>query len=102
MKLGILLTTSPENENTSTVIAVSDAARRQGHEVSIFLMYDGVYNIHRKEFVALLDKGVNITVCTFNVEQRNVGRVKGILFGSQYDHACIANDVDRFVSFGQP
>lgn len=100
MKLGILLTTSPENENTNTVIAISRAAREQGHEVSIFLMYDGVYNIHKKEFAELAGKGVNIAVCALNVEQRKIGRVDGILFGSQYDNACIANDADRFISFG--
>ena len=100
MKLGILLTTSPENENTHTVIALSKAAREQGHEVSVFLMYDGVYNINKKEFVELVEKGVNITVCTLNAEQRKTGRVEGIRFGSQYDHACIAGDADRFISFG--
>ena len=100
MKLGILLTTSPENENTNTVIAISKAARERGHDVSIFLMYDGVYNVHKKEFAGLVDKGVNIAVCALNVEQRKVNRVEGILFGSQYDHACIAGDVDRFISFG--
>ena len=100
MKLGILLTTSPENENTNTVIAISRTAREQGHKVCIFLMYDGVYNVHKKEFAELTDKGVNIIVCALNCEQRKVGRVDGILFGSQYDHACIASDVDRFISFG--
>src|SRR5659263_445845 len=100
MKLGILLTTSPESENTNTVIEISKAAREEGHDVSIFLMYDGVYNVNLKEFVALVDKGVDITICAFNAEQRNVAKVDGILFGSQYDHACIASDVDRFISFG--
>ena len=100
MRLGILLTTSPENENTHTAIAISRAAREQGHEVSIFLMYDGVYNIHSKDFIELVNKGVNIAVCALNVEQRKTGRVDGILFGSQYDHACIASSVDRFISFG--
>ncbi len=100
MKLGILLTTSPENENTNTVISISRAAREQGHEVSIFLMYDGVYNIHKNEFLELVDRGVNIAVCALNAEQRDVGRVEGVLFGSQYDHACIASEVDRFISFG--
>ncbi len=100
MKLGILLTTSPENENTNTVISISTEARKAGHDVSIFLMYDGVYNVNKKEFVDLVEKGVNIAVCALNVEQRKVGRVEGILFGSQYDHACIAGEVDRFISFG--
>ena len=100
MKLGILLTTSPENENTHTVIELSKAARKLKHDVFIFLMYDGVYNIHKKEFVELVDEGVNIAVCALNVEQRKIGKVNGVLFGSQYDHACIASDVDRFISFG--
>ncbi len=100
MKLGILLTTSPENENTNTVIAMSKAAKEAGHEVSIFLMYDGVYNAYKKEFAELIDKGVNIAVCALNAEQRRMGKVDGILFGSQYDHACIASNVDRFISFG--
>ncbi len=100
MKLGILLTTSPENENTNTVISLSRAAREQGHEVSIFLMYDGVYNVNKKEFAELADRGVSIAVCALNAEQRSIKKVDGILFGSQYDHACIAGDVDRFISFG--
>ena len=100
MKLGILLTSSPENENTNTVISICRAARGQGHEVSVFLMYDGVYNINKKEFAALVDSGVSITLCAMNAEQRKVGKVDRILFGSQYDHACIAGGVDRFISFG--
>lgn len=100
MKLGILLTTTPENENTNTVISISTAARRQGHDVSIFLMYDGIYNVNRKEFAGLTEIGVNIAVCALNAEQRHVAKVEGILFGSQYDHACIARDVDKFLSFG--
>ncbi len=72
----------------------------QGHDVSIFLMYDGVYNVNKKEFAELVDKGVEIAICAFNAEQRKVAKVDGILFGSQYDHACIASDVDRFISFG--
>ncbi len=100
MKLGMLLTTSPENENTHTVIEISRAALELGHDVFIFLMYDGVYNVNKKEFAELVNKGVNIAVCALNVEQRKMGRVAGIQFGSQYDHACIASDVDRFISFG--
>jgi len=68
--------------------------------VSIFLMYDGVYNVHKKEFAELAGKGVSIAVCALNAEQRKTGKVDGILFGSQYDHACIAQGVDRLVSFG--
>lgn len=100
MKLGILLTTSPENENTNTVIEISKAAREDGVEVSIFLMYDGIYNVNKKDFAELVNNGVEIAICALNAEQRKIGRVDGILFGSQYDHACIAGEADRFISFG--
>ncbi len=99
MKLGILLTTSPENENTHTVIALSKAARKQGHDVSIFLMHEGVYNINNDEFSQLVQIGVSIVVCTLNVEQRKLSRLEGIIFGSQYDNACMVNESDRFLSF---
>jgi hypothetical protein len=63
-------------------------------------MYDGVHNVNKKEFAELVEKGVDIAICAFNAEQRKIGKIDGILFGSQYDHACIASDVDRFLSFG--
>jgi len=100
MKLGILLTTSPENENTHTVIALSRAARKLGHKVSIFLMDDGVYNAQKKEFTSLLESGVEIILCTLNTEQRCVGKIEGMVYGSQYDLACIAHESDRLLSFG--
>ena len=45
MKIGILLTTSKEYEDAHTVLNIADAALKEGHEVGIFLMDDGVYNI---------------------------------------------------------
>jgi len=56
-KLGILLTTSPENENTYTCIRLAEAALATAREVHIFLMCDGVYNIYHKGFIALREKG---------------------------------------------
>ena len=98
-KLGILLTTSPENGNTNTVIKLSRAALGQGVEVSIFLMADGIYNINKDYFLELLEEGAEISVCAHNASKRKVERVDGINFGSQYDLAIVANESDRFISF---
>jgi sulfur relay (sulfurtransferase) complex TusBCD TusD component (DsrE family) len=106
-KLGILLTTSPENENTHTVIKISQAALSLGYEVHIFLMDDGVYNVHREEFLALIGKGAEISLCAYNADQRSVPRpvlskVEGkeaILWGSQDDLANIVRQSDRFLAF---
>jgi len=65
----------------------------EGHEVSIFLMYDGVYNVNKRNLRNWWIKAWH-AICALNAEQRKVAKVDGILFGSQYDHACIASDVD--------
>ena len=98
-RLGIFLTTSPESENTFTVIKLAEAAISSGKDVQIFLMCDGVYNINNKSFMSLLDKGVSITLCAHNASERAVEKKEGIRFGSQYDHAYIVNESDRFISF---
>ena len=98
-RLGIFLTTSPESENTFTVIKLAEAAISSGKDVQIFLMCDGVYNINNKGFMSLLDKGVSITLCAHNASERAVEKKEGIRFGSQYDHAYIVNESDRFISF---
>jgi sulfur relay (sulfurtransferase) complex TusBCD TusD component (DsrE family) len=98
-KLGILLSTSPESENTYTVIKIAEAALLAGKEVYIFLMDDGVYNVNHSNFCGLTDRGAQITLCGHNAEERNVLRKEGIDFGSQYDLAGIAHKVDRFLAF---
>lgn len=98
-RLGILLTTSPENENTFTVIKLTETALSSERDVRIFLMCDGVYNINDKNFVSLLDKGAIITLCAHNASERLLEKREGINFGSQYDLAYIVNESDKFLSF---
>ncbi len=98
MKIGILLTTSPENENTHTVIQLARAARARGHQVEIFLMADGVYNTQKKEFLELQKENVKIIVCAHNTQQRCIGET-GATMGSQYDLAGIAKNADLFLTF---
>lgn len=100
MKIGILLTTPPSSENTHTVIQLTRAALRKGHEVSIFLMSDGVYNTHHSEFRELIKDGACISLCAYNSEQRCLERVDGILYGSQYDLASLVHETDRLLTFG--
>lgn len=102
-KLGIMLTTGVEDENTRTVQKLAEAALRQGHEVAIFLMDDGVFNIPALQRLAAQGaevRGAHLTICAYNAEQRGVGRVEGVVWGSQYDWAHIVHDADRVVVFG--
>jgi len=97
-KLGILLTTSPENENTYTCIQLAEAALAADKKVQIFLMCDGVYNLYHQEFMSLKEKGAEIIVCAFNAQERTVAEREDVLFGGQYDLAGIVHDCDRLIS----
>ncbi|MBI4302604.1 MAG: DsrE family protein [Chloroflexi bacterium] len=97
MKLGIELLTSAEAEDARTVRQIAEAALSQGHEVSIFLMDDGTYNLNYLR--GLVDKGVHLSLCAHNAYQRNLAKEEGI-FGSQYDWAQIVHDSDRVIVFG--
>ena len=45
MKIGFLLHKSPEHQDAHTVKRLAEAFADVGHEVSIFLMEDGVLNV---------------------------------------------------------
>lgn len=98
-KLVILLTTTPENENTHTVIQLARAALVLGKEVAIFLMCDGVYNVGLPSFSALHQEGVQITLCGLNASQRKVTPPWPEALGSQYDLAEWAHECHRVLAF---
>jgi sulfur relay (sulfurtransferase) complex TusBCD TusD component (DsrE family) len=97
--LGIMLTTTPENENTHTVVRIAEAALASGNEVRIFLMCDGVHNVKDARFMSLSGKGAQLSLCAYNTDQRSVNQCEGILWGSQYDLAGIVEECDRFLAF---
>ncbi len=98
-KLGILLTTSTESENTHTVVKLTEAAIEEGVEVHIFLMCDGVYHLNHEGFKGLAEKGAHVVVCAHNAIERKVGKKDFVFWGSQYDLACMVKDCDRFLAF---
>ncbi len=110
MKLGILLTTSPEHQNTYTITRICEAFLEKRHEVEIFLMDDGVYNAVKNNskqrpytgMEGLINKGVRISLCTLTAEMRGLKEedfIEGIVMGSQYDFSRIVSSADRFLTF---
>lgn len=98
-RLGILLTTSPADENSFTVVRISQAALSKGLEVEIFLMADGIYNCFREDFLSLSKEGAKITICEQSAKERNITIDAPVIKGSLYDLAGIMSQVDRFLSF---
>jgi len=97
--LGILLATSPENSNTKIAGEVVKHALNLGVKVKIFLMDDGIYNLNDKDFQKLIDTGAEVSLCSTNAEKRGIKKADGVNFGSQYDHAEILRDCDKYLGF---
>jgi len=97
-RICILVTSSPESENSRTLSRTTEAAINLGHKVQIFLMCDGVYHILHQDLFTLIEKGAEVTLCAHNAQERGLEKRPGIAFGSQYDLACMVAQSDSFLS----
>lgn len=99
-KLGILLTTSPEKQDLHTVIKLCEAAVASGKEVKLFMMCDGVYSSYCTALTDLIPKGVEISQCHHNSEERKIHEDQvPVKSASQYIFSNIIEDVDRLITF---
>lgn len=109
MKLGMLLTTSTENQNSDIVIKLANAALNVSHQVEIFFMDDGIYNVVKKnsispKFAELIDRGAFLALCGYTAEVRGVDKedcLDGVKYAGQFELACMVNASDRFLMFGE-
>lgn len=112
MKIGFLLHKSPEHQDAHTVRKLAETFADSGHEVSVFLMEDGILNavsIKNQQgrglsagFDVLIPKGVKVALCTYTAEIRGIAHdsiLKGVDFHSQYDLSKLISECDRFLSF---
>lgn len=97
--LGMLLSTGPENYNWRIVLRIAESALKQGINVKIFLMDDGIYNLKNERFKNLFKCGVEFSLCGQNARERNIEKIDDIPFGSQFDHSEIVKNCDRYLGF---
>jgi len=116
--LSILLTTGPyTSQNTDTVIEVTKAAVRRGHEVmGIYLFMDGVLNTNKdidslsdeeRNIARLLEEltamGVRIFSCPVCCSYRGIKDEKLLIEGATFDGlgglSELVLDSDRFIVF---
>jgi sulfur relay (sulfurtransferase) complex TusBCD TusD component (DsrE family) len=94
-KLGILVNT---DKNMQHLLGLCKAAKRAGVEVSIFVMDDGTHLIKKKSFKKLSDEGMSIAMCDHSYKEKGyTEKLKKIKHGSQFDHAVIAHECDRYI-----
>ena len=101
-KLGLLLSTAPSDKAIETVVRLSEAAVRQGVEVYLYLIDEGVKSFKDMRFSRLLDQGVRMSVCAYGCQQHSFSTqevdsrvsLSGLVVLSGIIDGC-----DRFLAF---
>ncbi|MFZ5861280.1 MAG: DsrE/DsrF/TusD sulfur relay family protein [Nitrospirota bacterium] len=111
MKIGLLLTSSDDYEDGYLVAKLSEAWLKEGHEVELFLMGDGVYHAQAfsspkrayTAFPTVMSMGAKVSVCGVTAEARGLSEADlypGTEIASQYELSRIVDRADRFLAFG--
>jgi sulfur relay (sulfurtransferase) complex TusBCD TusD component (DsrE family) len=101
-KLGLLLSTAPSHPSVETVVKLAEAAIRQGVEVYLYLIDEGVKSLNDSRFSGLVDGGVKMSVCAYGCQQHGVSTrdvdsrisLSGLVVLSGIIDGC-----DRFLAF---
>lgn len=101
-KLGILLSTSPSNSNTETVISLSKEALRSNVDLYLYLIDEGVKNLKNPQMLNLASSGAKLNVCAYGCQQHQVstdGYGPEVTFCGLVVLSQIINGCDQFVAF---
>lgn len=93
-KLGILVNSDKYRDD---VVGVIKAAKSAGHDVSVFMMDDGV--LLADDLCGSIGEEAEYFYCDHSAEPRGVKDVAGAVAGSQYQNAVMMHEADKVVVF---
>ncbi|MGQ0667687.1 MAG: DsrE family protein [Nitrospiraceae bacterium] len=71
-KLGILLALPPSHDSVATTLGLAQAALDAGHDVYLYLIDEGVKNLHSPPYKALAQSGAKVFACAYGCHQHHV------------------------------
>ncbi len=101
-KLGVLLSTPPSHPSVDTVLHLSDAALRQGIDVYLYLIDEGVKGLMDSRYADLVRVGMKMSVCAYGCQQHGVstkGMSPEISLSGLVVLSGIIDGCDRFLAF---
>ena len=101
-KLGLLLSTPPSHPNVATVAHLSEVSLKEGVDVYLYLINEGVKNIRDERLLAASRGGAKLFACAYGCQQQGVPtdnidpniQLCGLVVLSNMMNGC-----DRFVAF---
>lgn len=98
-KLGILLSTPPEDKNLTTVSSLANEALRQGVDTYLYLVDEGVRNLDRPEMERLRQNGVKLFLCAYGAQRRGIPTSDKAVFCGLAVLSDLVKGCDHFVTF---
>lgn len=71
-KIGFLLALPPSHSNAGIVHGLACAALDAGHEVYLYLIDEGVKNVHTEHYRGLAQAGARVFACAYGCQQHHV------------------------------
>ncbi|HEY5932553.1 MAG TPA: DsrE family protein [Nitrospira sp.] len=71
-KIGFLLALPPSHSSAEAVHGLARAAIDAGHEVYLYLIDEGVKNIHTDQYRGLAQAGARVFACAYGCQQHHV------------------------------
>ncbi len=95
-KLGILVNT---DKNLKHLLGICRVAKDAEVEVLLFIMDDGCFLIEKEVFRELCkEECITAVMCDHSYREKGfTEELVEVKHGSQFDHAVIANECDRYV-----
>ena len=101
-KLGILLSAPPQSPHIGTVARLSEAALRAEIDVYLYLIDEGVRNLHDQRYLQLSANGAKFFVCAYGCQRHAVPTETlgpGVTLCGLVVLSNMINGCDRFVAF---
>jgi len=99
-KLGVLLSTGPEDPNLAVAVGLGEAALAAGADLYLYLIDDGVRALDDPRIRALPERGAKLFVCAYGCQKRRIP-----LEDSEHVTYCglvvltdLINATDRFIA----
>ena len=101
-KLGLLLSTNPDNPNAETVYQLVKTALANKVDTYLYFIDEGVLNLKDPRFAELGKEGLKLFVCAYGCQQHNLstdGYGKEVNFCGLVILSNIIDGCDRFLAF---
>jgi hypothetical protein len=98
-KLGLLLSTRPEQPGFQHGVRVAEAALRQGVQVYLYCIDEAVWGIDCPELQVLREKGLKLYACAYGAQRRRIPLSDKAAFAGLTVVSDLVAGTDRFLSF---